>query len=76
MLLAVLVLALGTEVSERVRVRREEIILRKLPESEALAYYEVLKRRVRKVRVLRAVVLCALVVIALSIKRIVLVRGG
>lgn len=76
MLMAVLVLALGTELTERVRVRQEEWILKNLPRDEALAYYEVLKRRVRKVRMLRGLVLLAFVVAAMSIKRILLARVG
>lgn len=76
MLIVALVLALGTELSERVRVRQEEFILRQLPEHEAIAYYDVLKRRVRKVRILRGFVLVAMVVVALSVKRILLSRAG
>ena len=75
MLMAVLVLAVGTELTERVRVRQEEWILKNLPESQALAYYEVLKRRVRRVRILRGLVLVAMVVATLSVKRIMLARG-
>jgi hypothetical protein len=75
-LIVVLVLALGHELSERLRVKQEELILRKLPQHEALAYYEVLKRRVFKVRLLRGAVLVALVVAAMAIKRIVLARTG
>ena len=75
-LIVVLVLALGHEVSERLRVKQEELILRSLPQHEAVAYYEVLKRRVFKVRLLRGAVLVALVVAAMAVKRIVLVRTG
>lgn len=75
-LIVVLVLALGHELSERLRVKQEELILRKLPQHEAIAYYDVLKRRVFKVRLLRGAVLVALVVAAMAIKRIVLVRTG
>lgn len=74
MLLAALILAVGTEISERVRVRQEEWILQHLPESEAVAYYELLKARVRKVRILRGLVLLAMVIVALSVKRIMLAR--
>lgn len=72
----VLVLALGNELTERLRVKQEELILQKLPTPEAAAYYEVLKRRVRKVRLLRGAVLVAMVVIAMAVKRIVLSRTG
>lgn len=75
-LIVVLVLALGNELTERMRVKQEELILQKLPQSDAIAYYELLKRRVLKVRVLRGAVLIALVVIAMAIKRIVLARTG
>ena len=75
-LIVVLVLALGHEVTERLRVKQEELILHKLPQNEAAAYYDLLKLRVRKVRMLRGAVLVALVVIAMAIKRIVLARTG
>jgi hypothetical protein len=75
-LMVVLVLALGNELTERLRVKQEELILKKLPQNEAIAYYDVLKRRVMKVRILRGAVLVSLVVIAMAIKRIVLARTG
>jgi hypothetical protein len=75
-LIVVLVLALGNELTERLRVKQEELILQKLPQNEAIAYYELLKRRVMKVRLLRGAVLVALVVIAMAVKRIVLARTG
>ncbi|MDX2019140.1 MAG: hypothetical protein SF187_02795 [Deltaproteobacteria bacterium] len=75
-LIVVLVLALGNELSERLRVKQEELILRQLPQHEAVAYYELLKRRVFKVRLVRGALLVALVVAAMAIKRIVLARSG
>lgn len=75
-LIVVLVLALGNELTERLRVKQEERILQNLPEHEAVAYYQVLTKRVRKVRLLRGAVLVALVVAAMAIKRILLSRAG
>lgn len=61
-LIAALVLFVGHELAERVRVKQEELILRKLSEADAAAYYEVLRKRARRTRLLRGVVLIALVV--------------
>jgi hypothetical protein len=68
-LLMVIVLAVGTQASDAVRVKQEEIILRKLPVPDAAAYYEVLKKRVRRVRLLRAVTLAGLVLSLLAARR-------
>lgn len=60
LLVVVLVLAIGTRVTDGVRLRQQEAILAKLPEGEAVAFYRVLQRRVWKVRVLRAITLLSL----------------
>ena len=55
-LVSVLVVVLvGARVRDGLRLRQQEIVLAKLPEPEAIAYYEVLRRRVRNARILRAV---------------------
>ena|SRR6266436_8251478 len=55
-----LILAVGTHAADKVNVRQQEIVLGKLPVAEASAYYDVLRRRVRRIRVLRAIALTAL----------------
>jgi hypothetical protein len=59
-LLVILILGLGTHLSDGVRLRQEEAILRKLTVPEAHAYYEVLRRRATRVRILRAVTVASL----------------
>ena len=62
-LVVVLVLAVGSQVTDRVRLRQQETILAKLPTPDAAAFYKVLQRRVWKVRALRAVALLSLIAI-------------
>jgi hypothetical protein len=50
----------GVRARDALRVRQQEIVLAKLPEGEARAYYEVLRRRVRYARILRAIALTSL----------------
>jgi hypothetical protein len=68
-LLMVLVLAAGAHLSDGVRLKQEEAILHKLPVDEAHAYYEVLRRRARRVRLLRAVALTSLALVILAARR-------
>jgi hypothetical protein len=58
-----LVLSVGTRATDAVRVRQQEVVLRKLPVGEAAAFYEVLRRRIWKVRFLRLVALLSVLVI-------------
>jgi hypothetical protein len=50
----------GARVRDGLRLRQQELVLSKLPERDAVAYYEVLRRRVRNARILRAVALVSL----------------
>ena len=59
----VLIVAIGARATDAVRLRQQEIILRKLPTAEAAAFYDVLRRRVWKVRFLRMVALMSVLVI-------------
>lgn len=59
----VLVLAIGTRATDGVRLRQQEAILAKLPTAEAVAFYKILRRRVWKVRALRAIALLSLLAI-------------
>jgi hypothetical protein len=69
LVLVVAILALGAHLTDGVRLREEELILRKLPEEEAVAYYEVLKQRARRIRLLRAVTLASLALVLLAMRR-------
>jgi hypothetical protein len=55
-----LVVIAGARVRDNLRLRQQEAVLSKLAEPEALAYYDVLRRRVRNARILRAISLLAL----------------
>ena len=56
-----LVVALGARARDNLRLRQQEIVLTKLSERDAVAYYDVLRRRVRNARILRAIALISLV---------------
>ena len=62
-LVALLVLAVGTRATDAVRLRQQEVILAKLPTPEAAEFYGILRQRSWKVRILRAVALLAVIVI-------------
>ena len=63
-LFAVLVIvAVGGRAIDGVRLSQAESILARLPEADARAYYDLLRRRVRRVIVMRALALCALLCI-------------
>jgi hypothetical protein len=63
-LFAVLVIvAVGGRATDAVRLSQAESILARLPEADARAYYDVLRRRVRKVLVMRALTLLSLLCI-------------
>jgi hypothetical protein len=69
-LFAVLVIiAVGGRAIDGVRLSQAESILARLPEAEARAYYDLLRRRVRKIIVMRALVLVALLCIFWVLRR-------
>jgi hypothetical protein len=57
-----LVVAVGARARDTLRSRQQEIVLNKLSVPDAAAYYEVLSRRVRNARILRAIALISLLV--------------
>jgi hypothetical protein len=63
LLVVALVVLVGTRARDGLRLRQQEVVLAKLGESDARAYYEVLRRRVRNARILRAVALGSLLVL-------------
>jgi hypothetical protein len=69
MLLVFLVLGVGAHMADGVRVKQEEAILRRLSLEDAHGYYEVLRRRVRRVRVLRAITMVSLLVVMVAVRR-------
>jgi hypothetical protein len=68
-LVVALIVAIGTRATDALRVRQQEVILANLPEPQALAYYAVLRSRVRKIAVLRVVALLSVVVLFYCYKR-------
>ena len=63
-LFAVLVIvAVGARASDALRLSQAESILARLSEDDARAYYDVLRRRVRRILVMRAIALLALLCI-------------
>jgi len=57
------VLLVGARARDNLRLRQQEVVLARLPEAEAVAYYDVLRRRVRNARLLRAVALMSMVLL-------------
>jgi len=72
----VLVIAAGTRASDQLRVRQQEVVLKKLPVAEAHAYYQILIRRTRRARLLRAIALAALLVIVYAYRRQLIPASG
>ena len=69
-LLAVLVIvAVGSRATDAVRLSQAESILARLSEAEARAYYDILRRRVRRTLIMRGVALVALLCIFWAIRR-------
>jgi hypothetical protein len=67
-LVVAIIVAVGTRASDGVQVKQQEVILRNLPEPQALAYYEVLRRRVRRVQILRVIAFASLALMFYSYK--------
>ena len=69
-LFAVLVIvAVGSRATDALRLSQAESILARLPEAEARAYYDVLRRRVRRFLIMRGLALIALLCIFWAIRR-------
>jgi hypothetical protein len=68
LLVVLLVVAVGTRATDKLRVRQQEVILQNLPQPEAVAYYRVLRGRVRRVALLRVVALASLVALGYCYK--------
>jgi hypothetical protein len=55
-----LIVVAGGRARDNLRLRQQELILQKLDTAAAAAYYDVLRRRVRNARILRAIALISL----------------
>jgi hypothetical protein len=60
---ALVIVIVGGRVSDRLRLRELESILGRLPEDEARRYYELLRRRERRVMIVRALALASLITV-------------
>ena len=69
LLAALAILALGGRATDALRLQALESILERLPEAEARAWYETLRRRMRRVIVMRAVALASLLCIFYVLRR-------
>jgi hypothetical protein len=69
LIVALLVIAVGERATDAVERRQHELVLRKLPLEDAHDYYQRLRRRDRRMRVLRAFCLGALLVLGYVYRR-------
>jgi S-adenosylmethionine:diacylglycerol 3-amino-3-carboxypropyl transferase len=64
LVIVLLVLIAGERAADRLERRQQELVLGKLPVPEAHAYYERLRRRSRRIRILRALTVASLLTLA------------
>jgi hypothetical protein len=74
LIIVVLVLVIGERAGDALERRQQEIVLGKLPLPEAHAYYERLRQRSRRVRILRGLTLAALLTLAYVYRHTVINR--
>ena len=70
LIIVLLILAVGTRASDALEVRQQEIVLGKLAVPEAHDYYQRLRRRVWRARVLRGIAVLALITLAYTARRL------
>ena len=75
LVVVLLIVVAGTRARDDLRLRQEELVLSKLAEPEAVAYYEVLRRRVRNTRILRAIALASLLCVLYAWRHGLVVHG-
>jgi hypothetical protein len=63
------IVAVGSRATDALRLSQAESILARLPEAEARAYYDILRRRVRRILIMRGLALIALLCIFWAIRR-------
>ncbi len=74
--LAAAIFVLGARLSDGVRLRSEETILHKLSVAEAHAYYEKLKARARRTKLMRAVTLAAVLLVSIAVRKRLVRKAG
>ena len=62
-------IAVGGRANDALRTAQTESILARLPEAQARAYYDLLRRRLRRVLVMRALALASLFCIFYMLRR-------
>jgi hypothetical protein len=70
LIIVLLILALGTRAGDALEVRQQEIVLAKLSIPAAHDYYQRLRRRAWRARVLRGVAVLALITLAYAARRL------
>lgn len=65
---ALAIIVVGTRSSDALRTAQLRSILTRLPEEEAAAYYQQLRRQIRKVALLRAVALAAMLALVWALR--------
>jgi hypothetical protein len=63
LLMIAVVVLVGARLRDGLRLRQQELVLAKLAPADARAYYDVLRRRVRNARILRAIALTSSLVL-------------
>lgn len=75
LVIVLLVLIGGERAADTLERRQQEIVLGKLPVPEAHAYYERLRRRSRRIRILRALTLASLLTLVYVYRHATVRRG-
>jgi hypothetical protein len=68
LIVVAVVVAVGTRAADGLEVRQQEVILANLPAKEAVAYYAILRRRVRRIAAMRVIALLSLLTLFYSYK--------
>jgi hypothetical protein len=63
LLMVAIIVVVGGGLSDRLRIKQEELILQKLPIAAASAYYELLVKRAARLKWLRSVALVSVFII-------------
>ena len=69
LLVTLLVIAAGARMTDALKVRQQEVVLKNLPVAEAHAYYELLRKRARQTRLLRAIALVSILALGYAYRR-------
>ena len=76
LIIVLLILALGTRASDALEVRQQEIVLAKLSIPVAHDYYQRLRRRAWRARVLRGLAVLSLITLAYAARRLLPLEGS